>query len=65
MAKVTPVQFVQQTRSEVGKIAWPGRREVMLTTVMVFILAMITAIFFFGVDALINFGLRTLLDIAG
>lgn len=65
MAKVTPVQFVQQTRSEVGKIAWPGRREVMLTTVMVFILAMITAIFFFGVDALINFGLRTLLDFAG
>lgn len=65
MAKLNPFQLVQQTRSEVGKIAWPNRREVMLTTVMVFVLATITAIFFFGVDAGINLGLRTILSLAG
>lgn len=57
MAKTNPAQFVQQTRAEIGKIAWPSRREVTLTTVMVFLLAMIAAVFFFFVD----FGIRTAL----
>lgn len=61
MAKITPVQFTQQTRNEIGKIHWPNRREVVLTTVMVFILASITAVFFFAVDSGINLGLRALL----
>ena len=65
MAKFNPFQLLQQTRSEVGKISWPNRREVMLTTIMVFVMATITAIFFFGVDAAINFGLRTVLSLAG
>ena len=30
-----PIQFIQQTRSEIGKIVWPTRREVILTTVTV------------------------------
>ena len=37
MATVNPLQFIQQTRAEVAKVVWPTRREVMLTTVMVFI----------------------------
>jgi preprotein translocase subunit SecE len=65
MAKTNPLQFLQQTRSEVGKIVWPNRREVLLTTVMVFVMATLTAIFFFLVDLLINFGLRSLLDVLG
>ncbi|MGB3691057.1 MAG: preprotein translocase subunit SecE, partial [Jannaschia helgolandensis] len=39
MATTNPLQFIQQTRAEVSKISWPSRREVILTTVMVFILA--------------------------
>ncbi len=65
MAKTNPFQFLQQTRSEVGKIVWPNRREVMLTTVMVFIMATLTAIFFFAVDTVINLGLRGLLAFFG
>lgn len=53
-----PFQFLQQTRSEVAKVVWPGRREVLVTTAMVFVLALLAAIFFFGVDFLI----RTALD---
>lgn len=53
-----PVQFVQQVRSEVGKVHWPTRREVMLTTVMVAIMATLTAIFFFIIDKLIQLGLQ-------
>jgi len=39
MAMTNPLQFIQQVRAEVSKVVWPTRREVMLTTVMVFILA--------------------------
>ncbi|MFB2533489.1 preprotein translocase subunit SecE [Paracoccus sp. p4-l81] len=56
-----PVQFLQQVRSEAGKIVWPGRREVVLTTIMVFVFATLTAVFFFLVDLLIRTGLTALL----
>ncbi|ETA52353.1 preprotein translocase subunit SecE [Ponticoccus alexandrii] len=60
-----PVQFIQQTRAEVAKIVWPTRREVILTTIMVFIMATLTAIFFAVVDILIRTGLQGLFDILG
>ena len=53
-----PLQFLQQVRGEVAKIHWPTRREVLLTTLMVFILAALTATFFSLVDVLIRAGLR-------
>ncbi|MFO6465469.1 preprotein translocase subunit SecE [uncultured Jannaschia sp.] len=61
MATTNPMQFIQQTRAEIGKITWPTRREVLLTTVMVFLLAILAATFFFFVDFLIRTGLTTLL----
>lgn len=58
MALANPLQFLQQVRSEVAKIHWPTRREVLLTTVMVFILAALTAAFFSLVDLGIRWGLE-------
>lgn len=58
-----PLQFIQQTRSEVGKIVWPSRREVMLTTVMVLVMATLTAIFFSLVDFIIRTGLTSVLGL--
>ena len=55
---VNPLQFLQQVRSEVAKIHWPTRREVLLTTLMVFVLAAITATFFSLVDLAIRTGLQ-------
>ncbi len=60
MSKTNPVQFMQQVRAEVAKVSWPTRREVMLTTVMVFIMAALTATFFSIVDIVIRFGLTTI-----
>lgn len=60
MAKTNPVQFIQQTRAEISKVVWPTRREVLITTAMVLVLAIIAALFFSGVDALIRLGLRSL-----
>ncbi|MEO1551017.1 MAG: preprotein translocase subunit SecE [Pseudomonadota bacterium] len=54
-----PFQFVQQVRSEVSKVVWPTRRETVLTTVMVFVMSAIAAIFFFTVDL----GIRAILEL--
>ncbi|WP_371039389.1 MULTISPECIES: preprotein translocase subunit SecE [unclassified Rhodosalinus] len=56
-----PLQFIQQTRAEIAKVVWPTRREVVLTTIMVFIMATLTAIFFGLVDLAIRSGLTALL----
>ncbi|MEM9127566.1 MAG: preprotein translocase subunit SecE, partial [Pseudomonadota bacterium] len=51
----------QQVRAEVSKVVWPTRREVLLTTVMVFIMAAITAVFFALIDLGIRGGLQLIL----
>lgn len=65
MARTNPLQFIQQVRSEVSKVTWPARREVFLTTVMVFIMATLTAIFFALVDLAIRSGLTGILGLFG
>ena len=65
MAITNPIQFIQQVRAEVSKVVWPTRREVLLTTVMVFIMAALTAVFFALVDLLIRSGLQGVLSLFG
>ncbi len=66
MAKVmNPLKFIQQVRGEVAKVVWPERREVLLTTGMVFVTATLTAIFFFFVFLIIRTGLQGLLGMFG
>lgn len=60
-----PVQFINETRAEIAKVVWPTRREVVMTTIMVFIMATLTAIFFFLVDLLIRSGLQGVLNYFG
>jgi preprotein translocase subunit SecE len=63
MAKVNPFQFIQQTRAEISKVVWPTRREVLITTAMVLLLAIVAALFFSGIDAVIRLGLRSILGL--
>ena len=63
--RTNPLQFIQQVRAEVSKVVWPTRREVLLTTAMVFVMATLTAIFFFFVDLIIRTGLQALLTNIG
>lgn len=60
-----PLQFIQQVRAEVSKVTWPTRREVLLTTGMVFVLAALTALFFSLVDLGIRSGLSAVLNYFG
>jgi preprotein translocase subunit SecE len=64
MAKVNPGTFVRQVRQETGKVAWPTRRETIVTTIMVLIMTTILSLFFLGVDQVLGRIVQFLLDIA-
>ena len=60
MARTNPLQFMQQVRGEVAKIHWPARREVVLTTIMVFIMAALASAFFSLVDLAFRTGMKAI-----
>jgi len=60
---INPAQFIAQVRSEGAKVVWPSRKEAGLTTLMVFIMAILAAIFFFLVDLILRFGTDILLKL--
>jgi len=65
MAKVNPGQFIREVRREVSKVTWPTRKETMVTTAMVFVMAFMAAIFFFGVDLILSWIVRLILGLGG
>jgi preprotein translocase subunit SecE len=65
MAKVNPAQFVRQVRQEIGKVTWPSRRETGITTVMVFAMMFLAAIFFLLVDQVFSWGVKLILGGGG
>ena len=62
MAKVSPFKFLQEVRSETQKVTWPTRRETMITTLMVFIMSGLAAIFFLVADQVIRIAVTTVLS---
>ena len=60
-----PAQFISEVRAEAAKIVWPTRREVVTTTIMVFVMAALFSMFFFLVDLLIRWGVTTVLTAVG
>jgi preprotein translocase subunit SecE len=54
MAKLNPIEFIQEVRSETEKVTWPTRKETMITTVMVFIMVVLAALFFLAADQILS-----------
>ncbi len=63
MAKTTPGEFVRQVRQEGSKVTWPTPKEAGITSVMVFIMVVIMAVFFLGVDFFLNAGVQYILGL--
>jgi preprotein translocase subunit SecE len=64
MAKFSPFKFLQEVRDETDKVTWPTRRETAITTVMVFIMVLVSSIFFLLADQAIRLFITTLLSFA-
>ncbi len=65
MAKTNPGEFVRQVRQEMARITWPTRKETAVTTVMVFIMVFILALFFLVVDQALSKVVRLVLGMGG
>ena len=56
--------FINQVKTETGKVVWPTRRETVMTGIMVVVMTMTLGIFFFGVDWVFSRIVRELLSLA-
>ena len=65
MANTNPFEFLQQVRAEGSKVTWPTRKETMITTAMVFVMAVLASIFFLVVDQVIRWGVSLVLGLGG
>ena len=45
-----PLKFIQEVKQEAFKVTWPTRKDVLVGSLMVFVLATIAAIFFLLLD---------------
>ena len=65
MARVSPGQFINQVKAETAKVHWPTRKETVATAIMVIIMTLLLAVFFFGVDAFFKILVTKLLSFVG
>ncbi len=62
--RVGPVQFLREVRAEARKVTWTSWKETWITSVMVGIMVVMTALFFFGVDWILHLGIGAILKLA-
>ena len=65
MAKSNPAQFVKEVRQETSKVTWPTRKETSISTVMVFFMVILAAIFFLIVDQILSWGVQSIFGLGG
>ena len=63
MARPSPGEFIRQVRQETAKVTWPSRKELGISTVMVFIMVFIASIFFLLVDQILSIGVQLILGL--
>ncbi len=63
--KTSPAQFIQEVRQEASKVTWPTRKETGISTGMVFLFVTLAAIFFFIVDQILQFGVKSIFGLGG
>lgn len=60
---MNPAKFLREVRQETSKVTWPSRRETMQTTVMVFVMVALVAVFFMLVDWLLGSVVQAILGL--
>jgi preprotein translocase subunit SecE len=54
--------FLTEVWAELKKTTWPGRREVYGTTVVVIVAVLITAVYLFVVDKILEAGMKNIFE---
>ena len=53
--------FFGECRQELAKVNWPGREELMGSTVLVLVVTMIVGVYVFGIDLILSFFMNVIL----
>jgi preprotein translocase subunit SecE len=61
--RVSIVEFFREVRAEARKVSWTSWRETWITSLMVFIMILITAFFFVVVDIGLRIGMQFILKL--
>jgi len=64
MAKLNPVEFIQEVRQEVSKVTWPTWKEVWITTAMVLVMVTLASLFFLLADQTFGWMMQKLLGVS-
>jgi preprotein translocase subunit SecE len=56
-------KFFPEVREEVKRVTWPSRKETSLTTLFVFVFALIAAIYFMIVDTIVHKAINALMHL--
>ncbi len=62
--RVGPVQFLREVDVERRKVTWTSWKETWITSIMVGIMVVLTAIFFFAIDWIMGLGIGAVLKVA-
>ena len=58
-------EFLSETRSEMRKVSYPSKDEVVGTTIVVIVTSAVFAVFLFAADKLITLGYQGLVKVLG
>ena len=58
-------EFLSETRSEMRKVSYPSKDEVVGTTIVVIVTSFVFAVFLFAADKLITLGYQGLVKVLG
>ncbi len=59
--KTSPAAFLKEVRNEGKKVTWPSRKETTASTIMVFIMVAICAVFLYFADQIIAWAIRLIM----
>ena len=56
------VEFFGEVKREMAKVTWPTKNETVKATIMVLVMAVIAALFFFVVDQVMAYGIKLIVS---
>jgi preprotein translocase subunit SecE len=60
-SKTNIINYFTQVKSEMKKVTWPSRQETTISTITVFVMALIAATFLYFADQIIAWAVRLIL----
>lgn len=60
---VSPAKFTREVRQEMKRVTWPTRKETLVSSAIVLVLALISALFFLTVDNVVSALVRMILGL--